>query len=384
MMICDTAQCFSCSLCSKICPSKAITMQPDKEGFPHPVISEESCINCGLCKKFCPANQIITESLTPIGNIYAFKHPNREQRALCASGGAYTYLAEKVLALGGTIYGAALSENLTKVYHIRAATEQELAPIQGSKYVLSDISSVYEQISQDLKDGKHVLFSGTACQVYALKNYLSLNHIDAERLLSCDVICHGSASPLIYESFIRYLQKKTKNQLQSFRFRDKAISWRGASSSATLCSGKKLCNTPLVASYMTIYYTDCITNDRCYTCPFATEKRISDITIGDFWGIEKVLPEFEDSLGVSVILANSDKGNAFVYNDDAMVALEINLSVLKQPNLHHPVKRPVERNTFWNSFERKSFSSVLHQYGGFGLKHNLRMYINAATRRLKK
>lgn len=384
MMICDSAQCFSCGLCAELCPVGAVAMQPDREGFPHPVIAEEKCIACGLCSKNCPANKEITDDLSPIKKIFAFKHPDADTRAQCASGGAFSYLAERVLALGGSVYGAAQTEDLLKIVHIRASSREELAPIRGSKYVLSDITSVYAKAEEDLNSGKYVLFSGTACQVYALRDYLLCRHIDTKRLLTCDVICHGSASPLFYASFIRYLQKKTKNQLRAYRFRDKSISWRGGSSSATLRTGEKLCNTPLVASYMTVYYTDCITNGRCYSCPFATEKRASDLTIGDFWGIENVLPAFEDELGASVILANSQKGLDFLQEDGQAVAADVPLGKLKQPNLHHPLKRPDGRDAFWRDFENRSFSAVLHQYGGFGWKHKLKMYINAAARRLKK
>ena len=384
MKICDDKKCYGCGVCAESCPFHAISMQRDEDGFLRPSVSEKDCRTCGLCRKICPANQNTDDALRLSRQIYCFKHSSDEVRKASSSGGAFTAFAEYVLSKHGKVYGSALKEDLTATEHISACDMVQLSPMHGSKYVQSDMTMCYGGIEEDLQQGRYVLFTGTACQVFALKRELRQKNIPTDNLITCDIICHGVASPRIFEEFIGYLQKKTGGKLRAYHFRDKAISWRGGSSAAYLENGKCLANTPLVASYMNVYYSGCITRECCYSCPFASERRVSDATIGDFWGIEKALPAAEDSLGVSVVLANSQKALDILSEIPAALALELPLSVLKQPNLHHPTARPANREEFWRSYRKKGISYVLHHYGSFGLQYKINSYWNVLKRYVKK
>lgn len=384
MEICEEKRCFGCGACAASCPFRAITMQQDEEGFLRPSVSEKDCKSCDLCRRICPANREARDELHDMKRLYCFKHDSNEIRKASSSGGAFSAFAEAVLEENGKVYGAALSEDLTRVSHVSCEDEKALSRLRGSKYVQSDMSMCYSSIADDLFKGKTVLFTGTACQVFALKCAMQHRKAPMDKLLTCDIICHGVASPMVFEEFVGYLQTRAKGKLREYRFRDKAVSWRGGSSTAYLTDGTCLANTPPVASYMNVYYSGCITRFCCYSCPFARPERVSDATIGDFWGIERVLPEAEDALGVSVVLANTQRAVDILAARPAAQPLNVPISVLKQPNLHHPTKSPEKRGEFWQSYRKKGITYVLHLYGGFGLRHKMRAYGTAFKKRFMK
>lgn len=383
MLICESSVCIGCGVCKAVCPRDAILLAPNAEGFLTPRIDAQRCTQCGLCQRACPQNQNMRSDFKAVKRIFAFKHPNAAVRKGSSSGAAFPFLAEQVLKNGGSVYGAALSADQTVVHHICAKDEQTLRSICGSKYVQSSTEDSWEMVGRDLKCGRSVLFSGTACQVYALLKYLEYFRIPTENLLTCDVICHGVGSPGIYAQYLAYVGKKHHSAVKTYHFRSKEVSWRGASATAVLDNGKTLRNTPDVSSYMNVYYSGCITRECCYSCRFAQKQRVADCTIGDFWGLERLMPEFEDALGVSVILGNTDKAVALLLQTDAAVEMNVALEALKQPNLLQPTARPTERDAFWNEYRKKDIGYVLHKYGAYGIWHKLDVYRSALKRKLK-
>ena len=168
--ITDKSKCCGCEACSQICPKKCITMKPDEEGFMYPIVDESICINCGLCEKTCPELNL-QENKNPI-DVFAAINPNAEIRLKSSSGGVFFYLAEKIINQGGAVIGACYDKNW-RVKHEVAYTLDDVQKMRGSKYVQSRMNDVYLQTKKLLQNGIPVLFSGTSCQIMALKLFLN-------------------------------------------------------------------------------------------------------------------------------------------------------------------------------------------------------------------
>ena len=364
-------KCVGCGACFEVCQMDAVRLYPDSEGFLTAFVDSTKCINCGRCQRacqaFCP-----TKGVT-IQDMYALKAPD-DLRLASASGGAFASFASMVLEQGGSVYGAC-QDSLFHVYHKRCANAKDLLSLQGTKYVQSDMRACYPALSRDLKDGKPVFFSGTPCQVAALKNYITEMRIPDDALYTTDIICHGVPSPSVYAAFLLWLRKSYN--IKEYHFRSKTVSWRGNSCLTKLQDGTELKNDRMAASYMNLYYSGNIMRKSCYSCPFACEKRISDITIGDFWGIETSdNAAFEDPLGVSMVIPNTEKGRTLLGKCDARVQ-KTEIITSKQPQLKEPTEMPSEREMFWRLYTREGIDKVLSKYGGIkqGLKSKIKSVI---------
>lgn len=209
------SECCGCGSCVDICAVRAIVMKEDEEGFLYPSVSTEKCINCGACKKVCPVQDFQKSELTAYAG-YIVQHRDDEIRRQSTSGGAFTAVANAILQQGGVVFGAAFHENHT-VRHIVAHNERELGKFRNSKYVQSDMSVVYEEIKNCLAEEKIVCFSGTPCQVAAVRKRFP----NSEKLYLVDVVCREVTSPKLLKKYIGYLQAQKKKKVRSIRFRDK-------------------------------------------------------------------------------------------------------------------------------------------------------------------
>ncbi len=201
-------QCCSCAACISICPKKAIKMKKDEYGFEYPVVNKDKCINCGLCKKSC-AYINNNENKNIEKKVYAAVNQNDEQLNISSSGGVFSAISTSFIKQGGVVYGCSMEvidEKLTPI-HIRIDELSSLIKLQGSKYVQSNMETIYRNIQLDLKEGKKVLFSGVPCQVAAVKNYLKTINISAEKLFTIDIICHGTPSSNFFQNYITVLEK---------------------------------------------------------------------------------------------------------------------------------------------------------------------------------
>ena len=352
--------CVGCGACMAVCKNGAIRLVQDVEGFPYAVINHSKCTNCGLCKRTCPVYGSMQAQT--VKAVYAFKAAD-EYRVKSTSGGAFSALAEYILKCSGVVYGAAMDGADGPVFHIRATSEQELDKLRGVKYIQSDTRDCFKQIKQDLENGKTVLFSGTPCQISAVKKHVEICRVPSDNLFLVDIICHGVSSPRVFSAFIRWLNGKLGGNVTSFLFRDKKVSWRGNSSSAHLEDGRWKHSIKAVNAFMNTYYSGTITRESCYHCQYASTSRVSDMTISDFWGIEKKLPSFEDALGVSMVLVNTEKGAELVRKINGDCA-ETDLMDICQPQLSRPCDKPTDRGEFWRKYNESGIESVLKQYGG--------------------
>ena len=352
--------CIGCGACNAVCARDAVRLVKSAEGFLESYIDIAKCVDCGLCKKVCPA--LNTPEKYDISNdVLAFKAED-SVRKNSTSGGAFAALAKTAIDEGGAVYGAKLENNRT-VRHIRGTTFEDIASMQGTKYVQSDITECFGQLAEDLKDGIPVLFSGTPCQIDAVKSFTKAKKLNTDNLITVDIICHGVPSPKVYEDYIDWLEKEYSSPVKEYRFRSKEISWRGNSCMAILTDGREIKEGKKLNGFMNLYYSDNITRKSCYECKYTSKERVSDITVSDYWGIENVAPEFEDNLGVSMIIINTDKGKDF-FSGVAGAKAQGSLEGIKQPQLSAPTKRPEARETFWKTYERGGVELVLKEYGG--------------------
>ena len=311
----DKKECCGCGACMNICPKKAITMEPDPSGFLYPLIHEDLCIACEACKKVC-AYQNDTKLNEPLA-AYAAVNRNEEQLQLSASGGVFSAIATKVLKENGVVFGATLSfENgYAHSHHIAVETIEDLPKLQGSKYVQSSIGNTYKQAKDFLLSGRKVLFSGTPCQIAGLHRFLGK---DYEDLLTVDVICHGVPNEVFFNGYLQEEKKKRNAKMVTgYAFRDKVKGW-GMNSRLDFLNKDNTSKSIYVPARLSSYYTLFLDGDtyreNCYSCKYAKKKRPSDLTIGDYWGIQAEHPElfgkngFDERKGISCILANSEKG----------------------------------------------------------------------------
>ena len=331
-------KCSGCTACFAICPKDAITMQADSEGFKYPVIDKNKCIDCGLCCKVCPLENMygnFGEDKTS----FACRAKDENFAKQSSSRGVFGILANMYLKEQAVIYGAAFDDNWN-VCHIRADKKDELKSLYTSKYVQSDIGNTFRQVKCDLDNGKKVLFAGTPCQVAGLKSYLQKDYLN---LLSVDFICHGVPSPLVWQRYIIAMEKKLNNKITEVSFRDKEDGWKNYYFKLSTANGNVFYEKHGENIYMKGFLKDLYLRYSCYDCKFKTLHRASDITLADFWGIEKIIPEINVEKGVSLCWSSSEKGKQVLadvlkrtdyYEVKLREAIKHNSSAIKSVEMH--------------------------------------------------
>lgn len=290
--------CCGCASCYNSCPVNAIVMKLDSEGFQYPSVNEETCTSCGLCQLSCPTLDPQYHN-NPQPDCYAVLASD-ELREKSSSGGMFSVLADYVLSQKGYVCGAAYGKDL-KVEHIIINTSDELQRLRGSKYVQSNIGTVYRKIKQLLREDQWVLFSGCPCQVAGLNAYLRK---DYEKLVTVDLVCHGVPSPLIFE---RYLKEEFDQPVKKVNFRPKDFGYICTSGIIETTDGSEIVINPQNDIYEQGFHSSLFLRKFCEECKFAEIPRQGDFTIGDFWGISQYNPQLNDNKGTSLVLINSKK-----------------------------------------------------------------------------
>lgn len=339
--------CCGCGACYSVCPVGAITMEADEEGFQYPVINREICIDCKKCETVCPLKDVSGDAATL--HIFAAKNRNEEVRMKSSSGGIFSILAEYVEAQKGVIYGAAFDETYS-VRHRRAESKTEWKAFCGSKYVQSDIGNTFREVCEDLRNGRTVLFSGTPCQVAGLKNYVKSVGVESGRLYTVDIICHGTPSPRIWEDYLRYLEDREKRKIGEIDFRDKKfLGWHDSTLTVRDKEGNVLLSeTQGENLFFQLFLCHEVLRPSCYRCKYASFQRRGDITLGDYWGVEKEYPRFDDNKGISLVMINSEGGEGLWQNINREVEyFEVTKEQCLQPNLQKPSQESANRKGFW-------------------------------------
>ena len=355
------SDCCGCSACADICPVQAIKMEIDSEGFLYPFVNKERCIHCGKCDRVCGFHKIDPKTL-PFQLPYAFgvKHKEFTVRESSRSGAAFIGFSDVVLKQGGVVYGAALQDDFS-VRHIRAISTKQRNRMKKAKYVQSSTIGIYPSVIDDLEAGLNVLFSGTPCQVAGLKAYLLEKKVDTERLVCCDMVCHGVPSPDIWKQYLKYISEKNHGKILEANFRDKDFGWDSHFETFVI-EGKK--KKVVARDYTDLFYQHIMFRPSCYNCPFANVYRPGDLTMADFWGIEKQGHlEFEDNHGVSLVLVNTLRGKEiFDLAKEEFEWFETSVENCMQPTLVKPSVPSPRRDIFWRDYEKMSFYELLKKY----------------------
>ena len=334
--------CCGCNACMEICPRCCITMIADAKGFHYPKVDTTACVDCGACKKVCPFEEENIKLNIPL-TAYAAWNKDREEYLASSSGGAAHVFSSYIIRQGGVVYGCT-SEGM-HIRHIRVDSLSNLFKLQGSKYVQSDVRGLFSQVKADLKSGKPVLFVGTPCQVAGLKNYIKWI---PEHLYLVDLICHGVPSQQMLNEHIHHILKTSAEQL-SFRkgqlFRIEITSRCG-----TVYSSE-----PYGDTYFRAFLDGISYRKSCYHCPFARKERVSDITIGDFWGLRDAdkLPSKSEEGGISVLLPSSVKGEMLINaikTDMYIYERSVEEAVTGNDQLQSPVKDCMRNRVFRTSY----------------------------------
>lgn len=353
-------ECTGCLACVEACVSDCIQVIQDESGFRYPKIEPDKCIGCRKCEKVCSLlNVSINEEDDNISpEALAGYHENSEIRKNSSSGGIFTALALKILESGGAVIGAAFDGKLD-VSHIIVRSEDELFKLRGSKYVQSNILGCYKKTEELLKNGTTVLFSGTPCQIAAMQAYLGKTY---ENLVLVDIVCHGVPSGFAWKKYLEWQKKYNKSEPVTANFRDKCSGWEKFSLSVLFQNGAEYQGRLDEDAYMKAFLQNLCLRESCYHCKYKTKHRISDLTIGDLWGINEIAPELNDDSGVSVLFIQSEKGRELVkaISDSVrLIHIDSEMAIEKNGAMTHSVYKHPMRNYFYRKLGTIDFDKLV-------------------------
>lgn len=365
--------CCGCYACYNVCPKQCITMKTDNEGFWYPDIDKDKCVNCNLCEKVCPiVNPVQRNESLKLS--YAVQNKDDAVRLSSSSGGMFHLLAESIIKQDGVVYGAGFDKDFS-VKHIRINKIEEIQLLQGSKYLQSGIGNIYKQVKKDLKENKQVLFTGTPCQVEGLKSFLGR---EENNLLTMDFICHGVPSPTIWGGYYSAIEQDKKEQLKKVYFRNKDLGWK-------LFSLKMVFDKNIYVNdlnndlYMKGFLQDLYLRPSCYNCRFKKVNRVSDITVADFWGIDKLLPKFDDDKGTSLVILHNNKAkNLFYKLKDKMNFIEVKFEdgIRYNKSMITSVRYNEKRDLFFAEFKiKENLFDLIKKYTKLSFKRRIKQKI---------
>lgn len=370
--------CSGCTACKFICPTRAIIMIQDEEGFLYPEINQDLCIDCGKCREVCAFNnQYDYNHDFEEPKVLAVKHKDINVRKTSTSGGMFTAISDYILDCSGVVFGAKFDESM-KVIHSSAVSKYERDNFKGSKYVQSDLNDTFYQIKKLLEKNNRVLFTGTPCQNAGLRSFLK--NEKTENLITCDIVCHGVPSPLMWKEHVEYLNMKKKSNIKNYNFRSKILGWHSHNEVATFIDESRECLTENMERYKLLFHSRNILRPSCHKCVYTNFRRPSDITIADFWGIEKSMPEYDDNMGVSLVLINSAKGNRLFEEVKNSVDYRVsNINDCIQPNLKQPSNESINRSSFWIDYYKHGYKYVGDKYLGLNKKKKIKYLLKKAA-----
>lgn len=354
-------------------------MEYDEEGFLYPTVDIALCVDCKLCEKICPntvRDNMASDTRTP-QKVLAARNKNVKILESSSSGAIFLPIAEEILNQGGIVYGAEYDENLA-VVHRGETTANGARKFCGSKYVQSDIRGIYREIKSYLHNGYPILFSGTPCQVEGLKQFLKKPY---DNLLTVDILCHGVPSPMVFADYVNFIRKKSFGSLIGIFMKDKTYGWGYQNLRLYYDNGISEFNSIISNLWLKIFYDHVAQRPSCHKCRFKNLYRPGDISIGDFWGIEKSHPEFTSSLGTSLLLINSANGAELWEKIKLQFDyLESNIDECMQPVLQYSVPEPSDRSKFWEDYHKTGFCHTImkrYRISNFQIfKRQLHQYID--------
>ena len=376
-------KCTGCMACADACPARCISQTVGADGFIYPAIDEDRCIGCGRCYSVCPIEN--NKKHNGERHLYAAYSTSREIRSGGSSGGVFELLAGHFLENGYYVCGAAFDGKTLK--HRIISSKADLKPLLKSKYIQSYMQGIYNQIIELLKNNQKVFFCGTPCQVSALINIVPEKLHD--NLFTADIICHGVPSQKVFDSYIETLEKKHGGSISDFSFRIKDNRYRHAHgySYVVTKSGKASVVNGIYtdSSFYNAFKNYLIFRSGCYDCRYTTLQRVSDITLADFWGIEKYDFKANSDAGVSMVIANTEKGNdAFTAIKEKTVSKEFPVQYGIDSNhcLTHRTERPKKRDAVIKEIAENGYQSAADKYFGCSFVYRIYWLIPPCIRNL--
>ena len=348
--------CTGCGACCNVCPKQAIHMEPDSEGFLVPQINEEQCIHCGLCEKTCPVLNPVYKN-DPNPDCYALCGED-ELREKSSSGGAFTLLAEEILAQGGVVYGAAWRSDWS-VGHIAVETSEQLSLLRGSKYLQSDTGDTFSQVAQQLKAGRPVLYTGCPCQIAGLYAYLG-SRVPQDKLFTAELICHGVPSAKVFQKYL--YENFDVDNIERIDFRDKSVYVWSMNCNIYFKDGTQFHQPARQNPYLKAFSPCMSMRKSCPQCAFAHLPRQADLTIGDYWGISRFDDSLNDGKGTSVVLVNSDKGKALfqaIQGKARCVKTPLEYATYINKTIAGPLREHTSRKHFYSMLDHKPFNVLV-------------------------
>ena len=346
--ICEKSFCTGCGACYSSCPKGAISMQVSSEGFLYPVIDSEKCISCNLCKNICPANvEINKKEHKP--NVFAIMG-NDVLRMESSSGGVFSLVAEYFFKNNGYVCGAIFNSENSKVEHILTNNINDLPRLRKSKYVQSDLKNCFGEIKNILNNDKLVLFIGTPCQVAGLRAYLRK---DYPNLYCIDILCHSVPSPKLLDKFIESLNVDKDEKVLDINFRTKKYGWKPQYTTLIVTNKQNLEIAPFDNIYYKAFFNGLASRESCSTCKYANWNRMGDLTLGDFWWIEKYKQNYNDGLGTSLVLENTKKGKILLnkIKQNCKLLKKVPRTKVTNLNLKQPSKVHNNRKRFFEQLD---------------------------------
>lgn len=343
--------CTGCAACMNACPKKCITMELNKIGELTPKINAETCIDCGLCRRICPQNNPINAVIPK--KCYVAWNKNNELRNIAASGGFAVGVAEFAIKNGYTVYGCDYNSDMDLVF-FPVKNIEDIKKIAGSKYSQANAGYLYNTIKQELTNGRKIILIGTPCQIAGLKAVMHGENND--NLITIDLICHGTPPNEYLKEYICSVVKDIKDC--NVKFRGEYQQYLSIFKDSKLLYKKY----HTFDSYYTAFYKNIISRNSCYTCKYAQNKRISDITIGDFWGLGELKKVKKPSQWSSIVLLNTQKGlsffdkikDGFIYEERA-----VDEGIKGNGRLNNPPGKSSDAEKFQELYEKYGFVEAL-------------------------
>lgn len=358
----DKKKCCGCGACFNICPKNAIKMISDKEGFLYPKVDTEKCIKCGLCKKVCPILNDNRNNNFYNPKQYAAWSNDDKNRLSSSSGGLFYELANFILTNNGVVFGAGFDNELNVIHKV-ANNVEDLFELKCSKYVQSNLNDCYLNVKEMLSSEYKVLFVGTPCQVAGL--YSFLRNKEYKNLYTIDFVCHGVPSPKVYRKHLSELESKFNCKAQHVYFRDKSNGWKKFNFKVEFENNKiykkNLCEDLFIRGFLKNMYL----RPSCHECKFSKIPRVSDITLGDFWGINSISNKLDDDKGTSQVLINSDKGKYLfdsVFSNIFISEVDLEFGKKVNPCLISSVNPDKNRDKFFKDLDKNDMKTLEKKY----------------------
>ena len=351
MELASKTKCTGCMACMEKCPGNCISITPDHMGNYYPHINGTDCLNCGVCQKTCP--ELVMPSAVKPSEAYAAWSLDNNDRKSSASGGAASVFYRHALDMGYWIAGA----KYTKDFHVTHIVSDKISAVNGfkqSKYVCSEMGSVYQKVKELLSVGETILFISLPCKIAGLLGYLGKKY---DNLITVDIVCHGTPP---YQNLKEHIDCVKKNIPTVLKFRqDNEFIFQLSDDNDQILYSK----VGRTDTYLTAFLEGINYRESCYHCNYARPERISDITICDFWGLGQEIPfDHPYSGSISAVLINTDRGKAFFRGCQAYLFTEqrpVDEAIKGNAQMNHPSPYPSQRPEFEKMYQECGFDKAV-------------------------